>query len=311
MNKKYFYDLYKVKIIKKLLKIYQKKIAKSLGQHYLIDLNIINKIVAIVEKFSIKSSTQFVIEIGPGIGILTEQLLKNKISVYCIEIEKKSIEILKEIFGSYFVEEQEEIKNKLTKNCKENFLFLENNDILKSNIFKQNIFDSPVSIIGNLPYNVASRIIIDIGEKIIDSCDQCCFMLQKEVSEKIRSNVGDKLYGKFSILCGYFFEVMDFFEVSPHCFYPKPKVVSEVIHLKPRIQKKSQDYFLFKEIVTIGFQQRRKKILKNINSALKINSEILINIFNDLKISLDARAENLTWQQLLELSKKINILKNE
>lgn len=308
MNKKKNSDLYRIKNIQEILKIYKKKIAKSLGQHYLIDLNILNKIVSIVEKFSTKSRTQFVVEIGPGIGILTEQLLKNKISVYSIEIEKKSIEILKEIFASYFIEKQEEIKNKLTKNFKETFLFLENNDILKSNIFNQNIFDSPISIIGNLPYNVASRIIINIGETIIDSCNQCCFMLQKEVSKKIRSKIGDKLYGKFSILCGYFFEVINFFEVSPHCFYPKPKVVSEVIHLKPRIQKKSQNYFIFKEIVNIGFQQRRKKVLKNISSSLKINSEVLINIFNEIKISLDARAENLTWQQFLELSKKIKNL---
>lgn len=314
-------DIYKVSTIQKILSFYNKKISKQLGQHYLIDLNIVNKIIDTV----FHPTQKVVVEIGSGIGVLTEQFLKKKISVYSIEIEKKSIEILKKIFASYLIIEEINFKQKEDFLKKEKldsdktFLFLERNDILKSDLLRktiqektqqkliQQIFSLPLTIVGNLPYQVSSRIIIDIGENLGKSffCFQCCFMIQKEVSDKIKSKVGDKNYCKLSVLCHYFFEVLGYFPVSPNCFYPPPKVISEVIHLKPRIEKITQEYFFFKKIVILGFQHRRKKIFKNISNSFKINSNTLQEIFNNLKIPLHSRAENLSWQNFLSLSKKI------
>ena len=246
---------------------------KSLGQHFLKDNNIANKIV---DSLDVKSKN--VLEIGPGMGILTKFLLKKKYNLRLVEIDSESISFLIKQLG---VEKSIIIEN--------DFLKLDLNKVFSGNNF---------SIIGNFPYNISSQIVFKILENR-NIIKEMCGMFQYEVAERICESEGSKKYGILSVLTQAFFEVSFSFEVSNHLFIPPPKVKSAVITLRRKDEiELGCDETLFFKIVKLSFQQRRKTIR---NSLKKIN---LSNNLREDSI-FDNRPEQLSVNQFIELTKLV------
>ena len=246
---------------------------KSLGQHFLKDNNIANKIVD-----SLDGKFKNVLEIGPGMGILTKFLLKKKYNLRLVEIDSESISFLINQLG---VEKSIIIEN--------DFLKLDLNKVFGGNNF---------SVIGNFPYNISSQIVFKILENR-NIIKEMCGMFQYEVAERICESEGSKKYGILSVLTQAFFEVSFLFEVSNRLFIPPPKVKSAVITLRRKDEiELGCDETLFFKIVKLSFQQRRKTIR---NSLKKIN---LSNNLREDSI-FDNRPEQLSVNQFIELTKLV------
>jgi len=221
---------------------------KKLGQHFLKDEDIARRIVEQLQFSAVSNQINHVVEIGPGTGALTKFLLKNgSIRLSMIEIDHESVLFIKNQFP----------------HAKENIIEA---DILKVNL--DHLFSPKVSIIGNLPYNIASQIFFRVLEHRLH-VDQLVCMLQKEVAERICSKHGNKKYGILSVLIQAFYDCENLFDVEPTAFYPIPKVTSAVIRLKRNSNLKldcDENYFQF--IVKQAFQKRRKTLrnaLKHLN----------------------------------------------
>ena len=236
---------------------------KSLGQNFLIDANIIKKIVNLVE---VKNNN--IIEIGPGQGALTEEILKKKPKTLSL-IEKDA---------SFF----KELKLKYTK---KNNIKIYNKDILSFNLEKICLKNS--IIFGNLPYNISSQILVKIikFKKWTPNFVDLVLMFQRELGKKIIGKYPSTDYGRLSILTNYRLKIIKNFLISPNCFKPKPKVTSMLIHFQPKklgthIIKKINN---LEKITNIIFSNKRKMINKNIKKLLSLNK---IQKISDLKLSL-------------------------
>ena len=220
---------------------------KSLGQNFLVDNNIIKKIINLCD-----ISNRNIIEIGPGTGALTDQILKqNPSSLILIEKDKELASLL---------------KNKYLKNKK---VQVYNNDILKFDLEK--VIKSKSIIFGNLPYNISSQILVKIikFKKWPPNFFDLVFMFQKELGEKIISTFPSSKYGRISILTYFRLNVCKKFLVSPNCFRPKPKVNSMVIHFKPKkIEFKIKDLNKLENITGFFFSNKRKMINKTLKKIL-------------------------------------------
>jgi 16S rRNA (adenine1518-N6/adenine1519-N6)-dimethyltransferase len=246
---------------------------KSLGQHFLKDNNIANKIVE-----SLDQNSKNVLEIGPGTGILTRFLIKKKYNLKLVEIDNESVLFLINQLG---IDENIIIEN--------DFLKLDLQKVFGGNNF---------SIIGNFPYNISSQIVFKILE-YRTMVSEMCGMFQYEVAERICESEGTKKYGILSVLTQAFFDVELLFEVSNHLFIPPPKVNSAVILLKRKqVINLDCDEKLFFKIVKLSFQQRRKTIR---NSLKKIN---LSNNLREDSI-FDNRPEQLSVNQFVKLTKLV------
>jgi 16S rRNA (adenine1518-N6/adenine1519-N6)-dimethyltransferase len=220
---------------------------KSLGQNFLVDKNIIRKIIN-----SVKIENRHVIEIGPGHGALTNEILK---------LKPKSLSVIEKDFELF-----SELQLKYKHNKKINVF---NNDILKFDLRK--VLKNKLIIFGNLPYNISSQILIKIIKlKKFDSMiDDMIFMFQKELGEKIICRFPSKQYGRLSIISNYKLSIKDMFLVSPNCFYPKPKVNSMVIHFKPKRKFNFiKNLSSLEKVTNILFSNKRKMINKNIKKLL-------------------------------------------
>ena len=248
---------------------------KHLGQHFLWDKNIAQKIV---EAFK-AAPTQKVLEIGPGKGVLSQYLLSHFGSnFYAVEIDAES--------SRYLLKEYPELENHLTEA-----------DFLQMNF--ASFSAEPFSIIGNFPYNISSQIFF----KILDNKDQVPFvigMVQKEVAERISSKPGSKTYGILSVLLQAYFDVKMLFKVAPGSFQPPPKVTSAVIELRRNnVKELACDENLFFRIVKQSFNQRRKIIRNSLKS-------FLLNLDVEDK-RLQKRPEQLSVQDFVDLTTKISI----
>lgn len=246
---------------------------KHLGQHFLKDLNIAKKIA---DTLSLKGY-QKVLEIGPGMGVLTQFLLEKETEVYVIEIDKESVVYLEKNF--------EKLHRRIIPA-----------DFLKFDVisfFKQ----EPFAIIGNFPYNISSQIVFKVLE-LRDYIPEFSGMFQKEVAERICEKEGSKTYGILSVLVQAFYEAEYLFTVSENVFNPPPKVKSGVISLirNPK-EGLAGNEKLFKQIVKAGFNQRRKK-LSNALKILGIPEPILSHHF------LNLRAEELSVDDFIQFSQE-------
>jgi 16S rRNA (adenine1518-N6/adenine1519-N6)-dimethyltransferase len=225
---------------------------KSLGQNFLIDKNIIKKIINVAE-----INKKNIIEIGPGEGALTNEIIsRNPKSLTIIEKDLNLVKKLKVKYSS--------IK----------FIKIYNADILKFDLEK--IILKNTSIFGNLPYNISSQILVKIlkFKKWPPNFYNLVFMFQKELGEKIIGKYQSKNFGRLSILSNYRLDIVKKFLVSPNCFSPKPKITSMVINFRPK------NFTLFniknlsnlEKITNIFFSNRRKMINKNIKKILSTDN---------------------------------------
>lgn len=247
-------------------------IRRKFGQNYLKDISILLKMADVISP----SSSDNFLEIGPGHGALTEQLNREKISLIGVDIDKNNIEIL---------------KNKFTGPA--NFKFI------VDDILNYKIINSRQRIVGNLPYNISTQIIL----KLIDNCEQIVdvhFLVQKEVAEKIAGKVGTKNWGKLAIKIASFFDNEILFDVPPNAFDIEPKVNSSFIRLIPNNYLGGHSGLKEKlfRLVDLSFSSRRKNIKNNLK-------EININ-WQDIGIDPEKRAEQLTLNDFLILSQNLD-----
>lgn len=249
------------------------KAKKHLGQHFLKDLNIAQKIA---DTLSLKNYNK-VVEIGAGMGVLTQFLLKKNIDVHVIEIDKESVTYLEANFPT--------LKGKIIAD-----------DFLKYNI--ADYIGEPFAIIGNFPYNISTQIVFKLLE-LREYIPEFSGMFQKEVAERICEPEGTKTYGILSVLVQAFYETQYLFTVSENVFNPPPKVKSGVI----RLLRKNNfhldcDENLFFIIVKTAFNQRRKTLRNSLKSLLNNDDLKQDPIF-------DKRPEQLPWQSFVSITKKI------
>ena len=244
-----------------------KFLKKSLGQNFLIDQNIIRKIINVVEV-----KNRHIVEIGPGDGALTKEIL-NKKPKSLVVIEKDSALVSK--LKLKFLNERIEIIN---------------DDILKFDLERK--IKKKSIIFGNLPYNISSQILVKLLKFKIwpPYFSDLVLMFQKELSDKITGKYLSAHYGRLYILSNYRMKIIKKFLVSKNCFFPKPKITSQIIHLCPKTFKKNsiKDLNNLEKITNILFSNKRKMINKNIK---KILNEKEINNLVDLR--LDQRPENI------------------
>ena len=223
---------------------------KSLGQNFLIDKNIVKKILNTVD-----FKNRNIIEIGPGKGSLTRDIIKKKPkSLLLIEKDEKLFEFLVNTFSK--------IDNQKIK--------IINQDILKFDFNKVQM--EQYIILGNLPYNISSQILVKIikVKKWPPKFTDIIFMFQKELGNKIIANNPSQNYGRISILANYRLNVIDKFFVSSNCFIPKPKVQSMVIHFKPKknLKLKIKNLDNLEKVTNIFFSNKRKMINKSLKKVL-------------------------------------------
>lgn len=265
-----------------ILKKYNIKADKSLGQNFLISDEVVEKIV---EEADIKKEDT-VIEIGPGLGVLTNLLLKKSNDVKVIELDERMVNILK----SRFI---------LSKN-----LTIIYNDVLKVDLkeLTKNA-KGKVKVVANLPYYISTPIIMKLLEAN-DIIDEIIVMVQKEVADRLTVKTGTRLAGAITYEVEYFSNSEEIIKVTKDCFIPSPKVDSAVIKLtlKKNIEKNNLDK-LFK-IIKSAFSQRRKT-LENalLNSGMVESKEQLEKIYNELGFEKNVRGEKLTLEDYINLSK--------
>ena len=255
---------------------------KSLGQNFLIDKNIIRKIINLV-----KLEKKNIIEIGAGHGALTDEILKKKPNF--LNIIEKDIILYKKL----------KIKYSKVKNVK-----IYNDDILDFNL--ESLVKKNSIIIGNLPYNISSQILVKIlrFKKWPPNFENLIFMFQKEMGEKILGIYPSASYGRISILSNYRLKFLTKFLVSKNCFFPKPKVTSMVILFKPKIKKtyNIENILNLEKITNFFFSNKRKMINKTIK---KILNEQDIKSIHGLKLnSRPSEIKPETYYRITELFEK-------
>jgi 16S rRNA (adenine1518-N6/adenine1519-N6)-dimethyltransferase len=260
------------------------KAKKSLGQNFLIDQSIIDKIIDIID---IKNKS--ILEIGPGTGNLTKNILKKKPKkIIVIEKDDGLAQLLKKKFDS-------DIK-------------IINDDVLK---IDENSLDADVlTVFGNLPYNISTEIlcnwILNIKNKNF-WFDNLVLMFQKEVADRIIAKFNTKNYGRLSILSNWKLEVEKICDVKPHSFFPKPKIDSSVLLLKPKLDfVPLTNPKNLEKLTRIFFMHRRKMLKKSYNLLFNGN----LNIANKLNIDLSLRPQNLNFETYYKLSEEYENLRS-
>ena len=243
------------------------KAKKSLGQNFLIDKNIIEKIINITQ-----INEKEILEVGPGTGNLTNEILKMKPKkIYLVEKDNDLSNSLKEKFG--------------------NQVIIYNEDILKLN--EKKLSEEKLIVFGNLPYNISTEILCNWILKLNNSnfwFNELILMFQKEVADRIISNFNSSFYGRITILSNWKLNIKKICDISPNCFSPRPKIESSLLHFTPKdTWVKIKDPKNIEKITRIFFSHRRKMLKKPFNQLFKGDERIL----KKLKIDLNLRPQNL------------------
>jgi 16S rRNA (adenine1518-N6/adenine1519-N6)-dimethyltransferase len=258
------------------IKKYQLDAKKSLGQNFILDKNFTDKIV----KSAGDLNDQYILEIGPGPGSLTRSILDHDIKkLIVVEKDQRCLNILQEI---------KQFHSKLEIIAQDAL------DINEADLFKENKF----KIIANLPYNIAT-ILIFKWLRILQNITSMTLMVQKEVAQRITAKVGDKNYGRLSVMINYLCHSKINFIVSNSVFKPRPKVMSAIIELKPKVNEINlAEFKRLENITAIAFNQRRKMLKKSLQRSFKEPSLILEKLNIDDKL----RPEDLTIEQFVKIA---------
>lgn len=282
------------KELKRLINQYGFRFNKSLGQNFLVDENILQYIVSAA---NININTG-VIEVGPGVGVLTQRLAEKAGKVIAVELDTNLMPILADTLKAY------------------NNVEVINADILKVNldeIINSKFTNMEVKVVANLPYYITTPIIMNILEQRL-KINSLVVMIQKEVAERMVALPGTKDYGALSVAVQYFTNPQIVKIVSPHCFIPQPKVESAVIVMELRDEpavKLDNEKFFFK-IIKAAFGQRRKTLLNALSNSrlINIDKEQLKQIFLEIGIGESQRGEELSIEQFAQLANKILLYQN-
>lgn len=259
----------------------QVRAKKSLGQHFLKDINIAQKIAETISTSQLPENAKQwgeipVVEVGPGMGVLSQFLIKSGREVKAVELDSESVEFLRKVFPDLKVIEGD-------------FLKMDLNDI----------FPGEFALIGNYPYNISSQIffqVLEFREKI----PVVAGMLQKEVAQRICSKPGSKVYGILSVLLQAWYDCQYLFDVAPGVFAPPPKVTSGVLRLTRNSRTElGCNEKMFKNIVKTSFGQRRKTLKNSLASIIPLNSPIWQDPI------LARRPETLSVEEFINLTNSI------
>lgn len=274
---------------KEIIEKYGFYFKKNFGQNFLIDSNVLDNIV---ESAGV-TEDDFVFEIGPGIGSLTQVIAENAKGVLAIEIDTNLIPILKDTLSNY---DNVEIINQDVLKVDLNSLIEEKNN------------GKPVKVVANLPYYITTPIIMELLEKKLN-ISSITVMVQKEVAERMQAGPKNKEYGALSVAVQYYCDASIDIIVQPSCFMPRPKVASAVITLKlldkPKIDVKDEE--LFFKVVKCAFGQRRKTLMNSLfnQGGFNISKEDLTEIIKSCNLDEKVRGEALSLSDFGNISDKI------
>lgn len=275
--------LYSPRYVKEILSDYGFKFSKSLGQNFLIDGNIVRNIVNKAEI----TSEDYILEIGPGIGTLTEELALRGKKVVAVELDKSLLPILKRTLKNY---ENVEIVS---------------GDILKVDInqlIDEKLGGGPVKVVANLPYNVTTPIIGQLLENNLN-LESIVVMVQKEVAERMVATPNNKTYGALSVFVNFYTIPEILINVPKTVFMPQPKIDSAVIKFDLKKELPDIDKEKFFNLVKAGFSKRRKTILNSLSSyGFDIEKQQILQALEEASIDPISRAENLSAEDFIKIS---------
>lgn len=272
-----------------ILQRYNFSFQKKFGQNFLIDPHVLDKIITAAQI----SKEDTVLEIGPGIGTMTQYLAETAGKVIAVEIDKNLIPILTDTLGGY-----------------ENVQII-NEDILKIDINELVMEENggkPVKVAANLPYYITTPIIMGLFESHVP-VESITVMVQKEVADRMQTGPGSKDYGALSLAVQYYASPYIVANVPPNCFMPRPRVGSAVVrlicHREPPVQVKDEK--LMFGIIRASFNQRRKTLINGLNnsSELMISKEAAAAALEEMGLCPGIRGEALTLEQFAELANRI------
>lgn len=275
--------LYSPRYIKYIMDKYGFRFSKSLGQNFLIDGNIVRNIV----KGADITKEDYVLEIGPGIGTLTEELALNAKKVVAVELDRSLLPVLDETLGKY-----------------DNIEII-HGDILKldiEEIIREKLDGRSIKVVANLPYYVTTPI---IGKLLEDSLDiqAIVVMVQKEVADRMVAGPGTKSYGSLSVFVNFYSNPEILLIAPKTVFMPQPKIDSAVIKLNIRKELTDIDREKFFKVVKAGFSKRRKTILNCLSSyGFELDKDTIRQALEDVNIDPRERAENLLIEDFINIS---------
>lgn len=273
-----------------ILQKYHFNFQKKFGQNFLIDTHVLEKIISAAGT----TKDDMVLEIGPGIGTMTQYLAEAAGKVAAVEIDKNLIPILEDTLSEY-----------------DNVMVI-NDDVLKVDIrglVEKENGGRPVKVVANLPYYITTPIIMGLFEGNVP-VESITVMVQKEVADRMQTGPGNKDYGALSLAVQYYADPYIVANVPPNCFMPRPKVGSAVIRLTRHEQcpvEVEDEKFMFR-VIRASFNQRRKTLANGLNNApdIQVSKEDIAKALEELGVGASIRGETLTLEQFARLS---NILK--
>ncbi|MBQ3600137.1 MAG: 16S rRNA (adenine(1518)-N(6)/adenine(1519)-N(6))-dimethyltransferase RsmA [Lachnospiraceae bacterium] len=273
-----------------VLQKYQFNFQKKFGQNFLIDTHVLDKIIAAAQI----TKDDLVLEIGPGIGTMTQYLCEHAREVVAVEIDKNLIPILEDTLKEY-----------------DNVTVL-NEDILKvdiNQIAQEKNAGRPIKVVANLPYYITTPIIMGLFESHVP-IDNITVMVQKEVADRMQVGPGTKDYGALSLAVQYYAKPYIVANVPPNCFMPRPKVGSAVIRLTrhKEVPVFVKDEKLMFRLIRASFNQRRKTLVNGLNNSPEIDvpKELIIEALKTMGLSATVRGETLTLEDFAKLANIIS-----
>ncbi len=273
-----------------VLQKYNFNFQKKFGQNFLIDTRVLEEIIDAAEI----TRDDFVLEIGPGIGTMTQYLCEAAREVVAVEIDTNLIPILKDTLSAY---DNVEVLNQ---------------DILKvdiASLAKERNNDKPIKVVANLPYYITTPIIMGLFESHVP-IDSITIMVQKEVADRMQEGPGSKEYGALSLAVQYYAKPEIVVNVPPSCFMPQPKVGSAVIRLTRHEQSpvEVEDEKLMFQVIRASFNQRRKTLANGLNNfgSFGLSKEEIQSCIEELGVPVNIRGEALSLEQFAELANIIN-----